>query len=337
MAVTLSVAPGDGYSFEMDRKSIVIRLDSSDVASARFTTSPAHELVRIVRALVAPARFPAHRALLRDVRAAAPTTSLATLTQVITARGYVPDFLTPMTEDPAVVAELIRATPAEEITAQLGELVQDGRADPTTVSRLADDPDGTAAALAEAVDALWQEAIEPLWPAMRQVLLADIHARAASVASAGFGAMINGLHPTLMWTGQAIVRTSSRYADDTGPGRALILVPTIFGWPNVQTSTDPARPPTVLYPARNATSDWASPPTQALDRLVGRTRARALAHLDFPAATSDVAHALGIALSTAHHHLDVLASAGLVDRHREGTTVWHLRTPLGDRLVRAPR
>lgn len=318
----------------MARKSITIRLDADDVARARFTVSPAHELVRIVRALVAPARFPAHRSLMRDIRRAAPRPAYETLAQIVTARGYVPDFLTPLTEEPGEIASAIRATCAEQVERELSELIADGRCDRRTVHRLAQDPEAAAGLLADAVDDVWRAAVAPLWPAMRQVLVADIRARTSMLAASGFGAMLANLHPTLTWTGGAVVRSSSIYTETSEPGRGLLLVPSVFGWPNVQTSTDPARPPTVLYPARNATSEWARPPDHATGRLLGRTRARVLAHLDFPATTSDVAQALGLAVSTAHHHLDVLAAAGIVDRHREGNAVWHLRTRLGDDLNR---
>lgn len=267
------------------------------------------------------------------MRERAPRGAVELLAQVVTDRGYVPDFLSPMTEDSSRIGKLVRTAPPNQVVEELGELIEDGRCDKQAVRRLAADPATTANRLGEAADALWAAGVAPVWPAMLGVLRADIRARTEVIGRDGFGEMVGGLHPTLTWTGSAICRSSSIYEDRHPPGRGLVLVPSIFGWPNVQTSTDPTRPPTLHYPARNATGDWARPPSPAVGELMGATRAQVLAHLDFPATTSDVAQALGLAVSTAHHHLRVLHATGLVDRHREGNAIWHLRTGTGDEII----
>ena len=87
-------------------------------------------------------------------------------------------------------------------------------------------------------------------------------------------------------------------------------------------SSDPARP----RPARAP---------DALDRLVGATRATLLRALTAPGTTTQLAAQLGLATGTVGDHLAVLREAGLVRRTRMGRAVRYDRTPLGDALTGA--
>jgi DNA-binding transcriptional ArsR family regulator len=73
--------------------------------------------------------------------------------------------------------------------------------------------------------------------------------------------------------------------------------------------------------------------TQALARVIGRTRAALLARLGAPRSTTDVARLVGITPGGASQHLGALRAAGLVASRREGREVLYVRTPLADGLV----
>ena len=70
-----------------------------------------------------------------------------------------------------------------------------------------------------------------------------------------------------------------------------------------------------------------------LDLLLGHGRATVLRALDRPATTTELARRLSYAPSTVSAHLDVLARAGLVDRHRVRRSVFYGLNETGSSLV----
>ncbi|KIQ61572.1 hypothetical protein TR51_19715 [Kitasatospora griseola] len=67
--------------------------------------------------------------------------------------------------------------------------------------------------------------------------------------------------------------------------------------------------------------------------MLGRARARLLAELAAPAATTELAARTGLSAPTVSHHLHARHDAGLAARHR---TVLHLRTAAAE-LLRGER
>lgn len=61
-------------------------------------------------------------------------------------------------------------------------------------------------------------------------------------------------------------------------------MPSAYLWPHVAAITDKPWPPAVIYPATGIARLWHAPPAppEALERLLGRTRAIVLAALDQP-------------------------------------------------------
>ena len=70
-----------------------------------------------------------------------------------------------------------------------------------------------------------------------------------------------------------------------------------------------------------------------LELLLGHGRATVLRALDRPATTTELARRLSYAPSTVSAHLDVLARAGLVDRHRVRRSVFYGLNETGPSLV----
>jgi DNA-binding transcriptional ArsR family regulator len=76
--------------------------------------------------------------------------------------------------------------------------------------------------------------------------------------------------------------------------------------------------------------------TDALQALLGASRAALLHDLVRPRTTSELATRHGLAVGTVSGHLSILARTRLVSAQRRGRKVFYLRTPLGSLLVDAP-
>jgi hypothetical protein len=119
-------------------------------------------------------------------------------------------------------------------------------------------------------------------------------------------------------------------------GRGLVLMPSVFCWPDVISGLEPPWQPAVVYPARGVGGLWSPPQDRtpaALAALLGRARADVLRALGEPASTSALARLLGLAPSTVSAHLSVLRAAGLLTSRRYGHQVLYERTRLGITLA----
>jgi DNA-binding transcriptional ArsR family regulator len=86
----------------------------------------------------------------------------------------------------------------------------------------------------------------------------------------------------------------------------------------------PIRPPS---PGARAATDG------ALDLILGPVRAAALRALRQPLTVGQLADAVQCAPTTVTYHLNQLATAGLITRERQGTSIRVSRTTRGDDLV----
>ncbi len=77
-----------------------------------------------------------------------------------------------------------------------------------------------------AFEQYWKKAVAPVWPGLRRVLTADLAYRADELATGGLQALLNRLHPTVSFDGQALNIDKPRYnlVGDAGPD-GLVLVP----------------------------------------------------------------------------------------------------------------
>jgi hypothetical protein len=139
-------------------------------------------------------------------------------------------------------------------------------------------------------------AIEPHWPAMRTILDDDVAFRASQLTRGGIGAMLTGLHPQVSVSDEMLYiakNATSEKKDLSGQG--LLLVPSVFVWPNVVVAVGAGGPPSVTYGARgvgrfgdrDAMKSADDHPPGALGALLGRSRADIL--LALPASTTELA------------------------------------------------
>lgn len=203
-----------------------------------------------------------------------------------------------------------------------------------------------AAELAECHDRL----IVPHWERIRSVLDADIAHHAGLLASGGARSLFSDLHPGLRRADGKLFMTDA----EDGLNRqvtlepdGLVLVPSVFTWPEWSVKKSTSTQTTLLYPARGAARVWGdlealepegsgeSGDLAAVEALLGASRARLLAALRSPATTSALAGRFGVTPGAVSQHLAVLYRGGLVDRQRSGRTVLYQASDLGFALLRA--
>ncbi|MFF9621344.1 DUF5937 family protein [Streptomyces griseosporeus] len=310
-----------------------------DLLRCRFALSPLWETQEAVRTLGRPDRLGYHAAWLRRIRDAARTLELAPLRLLMPRRGHNPDFLGPPPIGPAAsFEEEIAAVRAADPVAARDDMARaladtPGALESPLGRRLLADPARAVRELADLVEAAWHALVEPDWPRLRALLEADVAFHSRRLAEVGLGRLLPELDRRLSWNGRTLtIEWRGEHVRELG-GQGLVLMPSVFSWPDVVSGFDPPWQPTVVYPVRGIGGLWgegaAGAAPETLVRLLGRGRAAVLAALSEPATTTALAHRLGLAPSSVSAHLTVLRDAGLLVGRRYGHQVHYERTPLG--------
>ncbi|MEV0178512.1 DUF5937 family protein [Streptomyces sp. NPDC050625] len=316
--------------------------EDGDFLRCRFAVSPLWETQDAVRTLKRPDRHGYHAPWLRRIRRAGAGLDLTPLWLLMPRRGHSPDWLGPPPLGPAATFE-------EEIAAVRAADPEAARAD--TARSLADtpgalespygrawlaDPERMVRELADAMEQAWHVLVEPDWPRLRALLEADVAFHSRRLAEVGLGGLLPELSRRFGWhAGTLTVESGGEYERHLG-GQGLVLMPSVFSWPDVVTGFEPPWQPALVYPARGIGGLWSEPADRAPDtlvRLLGRGRAAVLTALDEPSTTTALAHRLGLAASSVSAHLTVLRDSGLLTSRRYGHQVLYERTPLGIMLA----
>jgi DNA-binding transcriptional ArsR family regulator len=319
------------------------RFGRDDLLRSRFAVSPLFEIVWSSHILRRPERAPLHRPWVAAARAGLAGLDWALLDRVANGygeRGYVPDFITPPPATPFAdldgELDRVRATPHHRVALEVAWRFE-GREVPAVVRPLLDDPAAGLDRLVAVMRAYWQRAIEPWWPAIRAVLEADIVHRARRLTAGGAIEVFAGLHHGVRWRDGAVEVEHRTEHDVDLRGRGLLLVPTVFAWPEVFSMIDEPWQPALIYTPRGVGALWApaeEPDPGALDALLGRRRAAILRALGTPATTHDLAERLAASPGGVSEHLGVLRRAGLARAQRDGRRVLYTRTAAGEQLLR---
>ncbi|MEE4540710.1 DUF5937 family protein [Streptomyces sp. V4-01] len=319
-----------------------MRFAAEDLLRCRFAISPLRETQGAIRTLSRPDRHGYHLPWLRQVRTLAAGLDLAAVWLLAPENGYGPDFLHPLPEVPLATLEdeldAIRATAPDVARRQIAAALTQtpGAAQSRRGRAMLSDPAGTVQQLAGLYEHAWSALLAPHWPRLRAVLEADVAYHARRLADGGMQRLFTGLHPKLSWSEGAltaaghIAQLPAAAVQATGQG--LVLVPSVFFWPEAGSAFDPPWQPTVVYPARGIGGLWAETgpaASTALVRLLGANRAAILTALDAPTTTTALAHRHDLAMSSVSAHLGVLRDAGLLASRRYGHQVLYERTPLG--------
>lgn len=315
---------------------ISFRLDAADVGAITVAATPVTEAATSLLVHRFPHRHPEHAGFIAATGAAFARLADPVLTALITDLWRLPDFLFPRPasrdETFAEGLDIVRGTDPETVerdirVAYLREPVPDV---------LSGDPEKVRERVVESLAAYWEACLAPHWAAMRAVLEADAAHRGGLAVTKGLQAMIESLFPTLRWTPGVV------FIDDFGmtdwavtvAGRALRLVPTLF-LKRATTYSDLTGPPVIYYPARGRGSVWL-PRTRvpdAVEQLVGPTRAALLARLGVPATTTELARETERTAPMINRHLTALHRAGLLERVQKGRSVYYSRTSIADQLI----
>ncbi|MFJ8477841.1 DUF5937 family protein [Kitasatospora sp. NPDC094011] len=334
---------------------VAIRLSAAEVARVRFAVSPLSETALGLRAALGFAAHEVHRPWVRGARALlADEPELPLLLALL--KGCLPAFLFPVpaVRLPVFEAELaglraadpayVEAECAAALRARAGELPPAAE----LLERIADAMERCHAALTA-----------PHWPRMRAVLEADLGRRAAALVDGGVEGLFARLHEDVVWReGEVLVhgrrRTGAVRTVETG-GHGLVLMPSVFGRPDVIVDYAPSAAASIRYPADGVGTLWgrarpsaggsaagpvadpaAGPAADStagraagLAAVLGRTRAELLVALGEPLGTPELAARLGVTPGAVSQHLGALRGAGLVTTRRTGRSALHLRTWAG--------
>ena len=321
-----------------------IHLSPLDLTRTRFAFSPLWETVMGYRVMRDPSHFVVHLPWVCEALEATQGLNLSPLEVLIKPKGYMPDFLTPPPHSPlpdfAQELRTLRNTPLETVRREVNLTYPDPHAMPEAARAFLTDTASALERLTAAVQHFWTAALEAHWPRLRAMLESDVLTRARNLALGGFEALFEDLNPLVRYHAGSLELDGSlcaEYFPEVVPaGRGLLLMPSAFVWPKFNTILDPAWQTTLAYTPRGVANLWSNqpPPTgQALELLLGRSRAEVLLSLDPPSSTLEIAHRLGLAAGGVSEHLTLLRQAGLVETHRRGRFVIYRLSPTGTALL----
>ncbi|WP_137233536.1 DUF5937 family protein [Streptomyces sp. BPSDS2] len=320
-----------------------LHFSESDLLRCRFALSPLFETQEAVRTLVRRHRHGYHLPWLRRIREAAAALDLEPLWLLMPDGGHNPDFICPPPIGPFATFDEeiagVRAVDPEVAWADMALALagRPGARESATGRRLLADPARAVHELADLLEQVWRALIEPYWPRLRALLEADIAYHSRRLADSGLEGLLGEVSTQLSWNGSTLTVKGTRgdHHQVLG-GQGLVLMPSVFVWPEVVGGHLEPWQPGLIYPARGIGGLWSEAgerTPEALTRLLGRVRADVLCALDEPAGTSALAHRLGLAASSVSAHLSVLRGAGLLTSRRYGHQVLYERTPLGIALA----
>ncbi|MET7753769.1 DUF5937 family protein [Streptomyces sp. NPDC005389] len=317
-----------------------LRFGEADPLRIRFAISPLWETHSAVRVLARPGKQGYHLPWMRRIASAARELDLGPLHLLMPLHGHSPDFLYPpplgpaasFEDEMAAVRETDPALALDDFERALADTP--GAAGTAEGRRLLADPAGAVLRLAELLQAAWEALIAPDWPRLRALLEADVAYHSRRLAEGGLERLLDELHPAFAWDAETATLEVAYHGEHIRPldGQGLVLMPSVFIWPDVVSGFDPPWQPTVVYPARGIGGLWSEAgdrTPEALGRLLGPVRADVLCALAEPMGTTALSHLLGRAPSTVSAHLAVLRDAGLLTSRRYGHQVLYERTPLG--------
>jgi DNA-binding transcriptional ArsR family regulator len=253
-------------------------------------------------------------------------------------KGYFPDLLTPAeaAEGWEAGLEALLSLPRRRLRREIGRVGDEqGRLD-TTTSDLAEGRAEGIKQLAAAIRSYHDTAVAPIAERIRAAFEADRAVRAQAFLNGGIAAVLNGLHPNARFTGTVLELSDVHPDEDIHlNGQGLRLVPSFFKQTETKLMTlaDPELPQVLVYPVNRSAGLAAGTARESLAALLGRTRAALLEQTASGGSTSELARRVAISPAAASQHLSVLREAGLVSSTRDGNTVRHHLTPLGEAVL----
>ncbi len=296
------------------------------------------------RAMLEPSRFAIHLPWLCEARELTRDLNLAPLDVLTRPKGYIPDFMTPppVTPLPDFADELrvLLATDAQTVRREVSRTYEDQPNLSEAAQAFLEDPHGSLERLVVCLHEFWTLTLEPHWPRLRAMLENDILIRARSLALGGADELFRDLNPLIRYADGILRLDKSLCYEENSTidlgGRGLLLMPSAFVWPKLNTILDAPWQPTLAYTPRGVANLWTNEPPSAgrsLELLLGKGRAEVLLSLDPPSSTLEIAQRLKLAPSGVSEHLGVLRQAGLVESQRRGRFVYYRLSQTGLALL----
>ncbi|WP_167003326.1 winged helix-turn-helix domain-containing protein [Mumia sp. ZJ430] len=280
-----------------------------------------------------------HADVMRTLRGTSLGRAVRTLLLPLFPRArYFPDFLTPGEGAAGLDAalEAILAAPERRVADEIARL--DTRRRGHSPLRALTGLENRRH-LTTTLRAYHQAVIEPVAGQMQDVFDSERSVRIRHSLDGGVDGLLCGLGPSLQW--RPPVLQVLDHVDDRDvylDGRGLHLVPSYFCWQRPVTLSDPALPQVLVYPLlRTAADHVAAHPEQALEALIGGSRASVLAACMAGATNGEIARRAGVSAGTVSYHTRTLREAGLISSRRDAETVLHTVTQLGVELMRPTR
>jgi len=324
---------------------IEMLLTHVDLARLRFAHSAVGEIVMSLRVLQERSRQHMYGKWISVVRGQLRGLGqeLDLLLALAPTGRYLPDFVIPPPTQPwGVLAdelELIAATPPCRVRSELEQVYQD-RPMPAVLRPLHEDPTRYLPDVVGAMNRYWQAAVEPVWPRLQALCMADLTYRTEQFATGGIARVLDDLHPEISFLADRLCIDKPHHChhrfDLTGTG--LLLVPCAFSWPTLIVGCCGQAVPTLTYPPRGVAElceKSRAEQTDPLCALVGRTRTTLLATLDLPRTTTQLAEQLDLSPAAVSQHLKILKGTALVTGRRRGRMVLYQRTAAATALLAA--
>jgi hypothetical protein len=271
-----------------------------------------------------------------QVRSAFPPEAAPLLKLVPSRRAAL--YLDVLTEDADEGFELIRHTPSEVMAADVQRITALNIGPvPIWLHKFAAGDDHVRTMFDHALRRFHSMCLTPHWLTASRRFHDDVAHRTDTMRRFGVTAMIDGLSPELRVHGSTLVGQYPWHRQIRLDGRGLVLMPSAFWTGHPLLTWDPQQHSrhVLIYPARSSTPG--ATPGEALDALLGRTRAAALRVLRAPTTTSGLAARLHTSIASASKHATTLRNAGLVSTSRRGAAVEHQLTELGCSLLHGHR
>lgn len=310
-------------------RKVTLKLGPADHAYVRFAFSPLWECVAAFRAWKDPARHALLLPWITRIKASVSQTNWEPLASLALApRGAIPDFLPPppTTPTPELADELasLRKTSAKVAGAEIA-IAHQGTI-PAELRLALKQPEVFLDRVASLLEEFWHRALAPDWGLLRARLEGEVLFRARALAMGGLSQLFQGMHRDVVYRqGHLTIHTDS-YWDGKARGRGILLVPSIFSWPDVFLTVRPPWQPSIVFTARGVADLWsdsAAASPRSLEMLVGRSCAKVIARLQKPQTTIEVAKGLGLSPAAASEQITKLWRAGLLERTRIGQRVFY--------------
>lgn len=213
---------------------------------------------------------------------------------------------------------------------------------PTWTAELFERDSGTRQSVASAVEAFHSVAFAGRWTHIQTYLEVAAERMARTMAAEGVERLLSGLMPHARWRAPVLEVLRAKHCHDEHlGGRGLLIVPSLFAWPEpitLHSTVDEAAPMMLVVPVLRDIGDFAAAwgprgTNEALTALLGRTRAAALQVIAEGCSTTELARSLGVSPATASEHASILREAGLIESWRHRNAMRHELTTLGVALL----